>query len=258
MSRRFARAGGPTGSEAYGPGTNIVASATPHAVGSWVEIDASVAEDCCGIWMASDTIIGVSATNTSMLVELAFGAAAAEITQVQWFAGAAGVGIATYLPLHIPKGTKLSGRIQGAVASDIYTPLVVLEYCTGRYGFGGFSEATAIGLNAATSAPTTGDLADNAWDECIASTAEPYRAFTVHLGVNGASSGLNNFRVDLGVGAAGSEQVLGTWSCGITSQETKIYDHGPRFVEQPVAAGQRMSLRKNSTSDLTGHIIGWR
>lgn len=126
MSRRFARAGWPSGSEAF-VSANLVAHATPHTATTWTEIDASVAQDCCGLWMASNTVIGVSTVNTSMLVELAFGGAGAEVSVVQWFVGGHAIGLPVYLPLRIPAGTRLSGRIQGAVTVDIYTPIVTLE-----------------------------------------------------------------------------------------------------------------------------------
>lgn len=257
MSRRFAKAGRPTGSE-HILSANLVAHATPHTVGSWVEIDASVAQDCCGLWIASDTVIGVSATDTSMLLELGFGAAAAEQSQVQVFVGGAAANLFTYLPLHIPAGTRLSGRIQGVVTVDIYTPRVILEFARGRFGWGGYSVATALGLNAATSAPTTADLADNAFDQVIASTAAPYRALTVHLGVNVNAAVNTSATVDVAIGGAAAEVVLGTWVYQVLSTEILTAMAGPIFVECDVPTGTRISLRKNATTDLTGHVIGWR
>lgn len=258
MSRRFARAGGPTGSEFYQGANNLVASATPHTLGPWSEIDASVAQDCSGLWIASATVIGVSATVTSMILELGFGAAAAELMQVQLFVGSQAIGVFAYVPLHIPAGTRLSGRIQGAVVSDIYTPLVILEYCRGRFGFGGYSVGEAIGLNAATSAPTTGDLTDNAFDQAIASTVNPYRALSLHYGsiVTNQSAGTGS--IDVAVGAAAAEVILGQWYFQVSGGEQLVTQAGVSFIEVNIPVGARLSIRKNSTVDLTGHLIGWR
>lgn len=258
MSRRFARLGGPTGSEQYQGAANLVASATPHTMGPWSTIDASVAQDCCGLWIGSNAAIGGSGVDSSTILELGFGAAAAEVTQVQVAVGYHLDNIAQYLPLHLPAGVRLAGRVQSAVVSKIYTPQVMLEYAVGRFAWGGYTVAEAIGLDMATSAPTTGDLADNAWDEAVASAANPYRALTMHLCGSGVAMTNANIRVDAGVGAAGSEAVLGTWFCKTSSAEQVFALFSPRFVEVPTPAGARLALRKNNTADLSGHLIGWR
>lgn len=256
MARRFARAGGPTGAE-YILSANLVAHATPHTLGSWVEIDASVAEDCSGLWIDSNTVIGVSTVNTAMILELGFGAAAAEAMQVQVYVGGHRLNLPIYLPLHIPAGTRLSGRIQGAVTVDIFTPQVILEYCRGRFGWGGYTRAEAIGLNAATSAPTTGDLTDNAFDQAIASTTIPYKALTLHCGISAGVSTAATATAEIGIGAAASEQALGMWFFQALASEILQQHTGPRYIERDIAVGTRLSIRKNGTMDLTGHLIGW-
>lgn len=257
MSKRFARAGDPTGSEAI-TSADLVAHATPHTVGSWVEIDAAAAQDCSGLWVASSTVIGATNTATAMLVELGFGGAAAEVSQVQWYVGGHNTYIYTFLPLHIPAGTRLSGRIQALITVDIFTPQVILEYANRGFAWGGYTGATPIGLNLAASTPTTADLADNAWDEAVASTAEPYRALSLHCGVNVNAASAVAIVVDVGVGGAGAEVPLGSWLVQTTTSELVTTHAGPTFIEVNVPAGSRLAIRKNTTGDLTGHLIGWR
>lgn len=257
MSRRFARADWPTGSEAYVT-ANLVAHATPHTATTWTEIDASVAQDCCGLWMASNTVIGVSATNTSMLVELAFGGSGSEVSVVQWYVGGHAIGIPVYLPLRIPAGTRLSGRIQGAVASDIYTPIVILEYAHRGFGFQGYAVAEPIGLNAATSAPTTGDLTDNVYDQAVASSANPYRALTAHFGVNGNAATAATLTLTVGIGGAGSEVALGDGFCRTLATEIMSELIFPGVMGSNIPSGTRLAILKQGTADLTGHLIGWR
>lgn len=257
MSRRFARPGGPTGSEHILAGT-VTASATPHTFGAWVQIDASVAQDACGIWIGSNVAVAAAGTDTAMIVDLGFGAAAAEVSQVLHYVGGAQANTFVFIPLYIPQGIRLSARIQALITLDTYVPRVILEFCDGRFAWGGFSIGEAIGLDLATSAPTTGDLTDNAWDEAIASTANPYRALTLHMGSFGTGMTNANIVVDIGVGGAGAEQALGSWHAQTSSNEQTFCVIGPRFVAQPIAAGSRLAIRKNSTADLTAHLIGWR
>jgi hypothetical protein len=259
MSKGFAFNGWPLGTELINS-ADLVAHATPHTKGSWVEIDASTARDVVGMMISSGLTIGVSAVDTSMLLDVGVGAAAAETVVVadipvgghqggQWF----------FLPLHVPAGSRIAGRIQGAVTVDIYRPVVILLF-GGRPGsWGGYAIAETIGIDTATSAPTTGDLADNAWDEAIASTANAYRALTLHpsilpsAGQNGSSLGL----IEIGVGGAGSEVALGGMLVGGNTIESISFSPFA-IVEQSVAAGSRLAIRKNNTGDLSACLIGWR
>lgn len=263
MSKGFARNGWPRGNEII-TGADFVAHATPNTKGSWVQIDASTAQDVVGLWIGSLITIGISATDTSMLLDIGIGAAASEAVVVSnipvgGLAGGATTARMFYLPIHIPAGTRIAGRIQAAITIDIFRPLVVLEF-GGRPGtWGGYTVAETIGVDTATSAPTTGDLADTAWDEAVASTVNSYRAITFHpcMPPGAAASGAV-MTVDVGVGGAGSEQVLGTWWVSTDTSEIVQGIAGPVFVEKVIDAGSRLAIRKNSTADLSGALIGWR
>jgi hypothetical protein len=241
--------------------TNFTASATPHTVGSYQQIVGSTAQPVAGMWISAEvTIVGVAATDTSMLMNIAFGASGSEVIQVTNIPfGHHDLRIVTYIPLYVPQGVEIRGQIQGAVVSDIYDPQFVLVY-GGRAGaFGGYSIADTIGVNTATSGPTTGDLTDNAWDEAVASTAQAYRALTFHpCGVPGDTTAQSDtFTVDVGVGAAGVEQALATWTVRTNSSEAILMKQGPAFLEVEIPSGSRLALRKNSTSDLSAALIGW-
>lgn len=266
MSRGFARLGWPRGNELLAP-ADFVAHATPHTKGSWVEIDAAAANNVVGMWIASDVTIGVANTDTSMLMDIGIGAAASEVAVVANIPVGAHGGSVTniskipfFLPIHIPTGTRIAGRIQGAVTVDVYDPSINLVF-GGRPGsWGGYSIAETIGVDIATSGPSTGDLADNAWDEAIASTANSYRALTFHTCVPPAVTAISatSVLVDIGVGGAGSEQVLGTWRVLTSSSEIITQWEGPPFIEVEIPAGSRLAIRKNGTTDLSAALIGWR
>lgn len=263
MSRGFARNGWPRGNEII-TGADFVAHATPHTKGSWVQIDASAVQDVVGLWIGSLLTIGIAATDTSMLLDIGIGAAASEAVVVSnipvgGLAGSSTSARMFFLPIYIPAGTRIAGRIQAVITVDIFRPLVVLEF-GGRPGtWGGYTIAETIGVDTATSAPTTGDLADNAWDEAVASTLNSYRAVTFHPCVApGAATSAQVTTVDVGVGGAGAEQVLGTWWVATDTNELIQGMAGPVFIEKNVDAGSRLAIRKNGTGDLSGALIGWR
>src|SRR3990167_591478 len=260
MSKGFARPGLFRGNEFITVGT-LTASATPHTKGTWVQVDASAARDVCGMIFRTTTAVGASGVNTSMLLDVGVGANPNELAVVADIPVGyhANDRAETFLPIHIPAGSRISMRIQAAVVSDTYVPNVNLLFADGRPGsWRGYSIADTIGVNTATSAPTTGDLTDNAWDQAVASTINPYRAITFHPCGFGTAMATAVLLTDVGVGASGFEQVLGTWRPQTTNVEIIIDNTGPPFIEVDIPAGSRLAIRKNGTGDMSGALIGWR
>lgn len=257
MPRGFPLVGWPRGSLIVTP-TNMVASATPHTKGSYQQIVAAAANDIVGMWFSTDVTIGTTGANTSMLMDVAFGASGSEIVQVANIpVGYHGLDVQWFLPLHVPEGQEVRARIQGAVASDVYDPRVMFIY-GGRAGmWGGYQIADTIGVDTATSAPTTGDLTDNAFDQAIASTTRAYRAVSMH--VCGTTTTLTNVDLtfDIAVGAGGSEQVIGQWGCSSTTAEVVNRLSPALFIEKMIPEGSRLSIRKNGTANMSGALIGW-
>jgi hypothetical protein len=240
--------------------TNFTSGGTAHTLGSYQQIVASTAQPVAGMWISADASVGASATDTGMLMNIAFGASGSEVIQVTNIPfGAHGQQVFTYIPLYVPQGVEIRGQVRATQISDIYDPRITLVY-GGRAGaFGGYSIADTIGVNTATSGPTTGDLTDNAWDEAVASTAQAYRALTLHICLPPADTAAQSgtFTVDVGVGAAGVEQALATWTVETTTNEFVEESFGPIFIEAEIPSGSRLALRKNSTNDHSGALIGW-
>lgn len=263
MSRRFARNGWPRGTEVITAGT-LTAHATPHTKGGWVDLDASVARDICGFYIATTVIVGVAGTDTSMLMDIGVGATGDAVDQIKVNNvpfGGWNVDTPIFIPLHVRAGERLAARIQAAVTVDTFIPRILLVFADRLPGWGGFSEADTYTANTATSGPTTGDLADNAWDEAVASTTNPIRGLTIHPCIPAGDNSIQNsvgIAVDVGVGGAGAEVALGSVIVNTTSNEL-IYGFIPSpFIECEVAAGSRLSIRKNSSDDLSALVIGWR
>ena len=241
----------------------MVASATPHTKGSWVDLDASVSRDICGFFLITTAAIGANATDTSMLMDIGVGGTGNAVDQIKVNnlpVGGWTTSSRTFLPLHVRAGERIAGRIQAAVASDVFDPQLLLCFADRMPGWGGYAEADTYTANTATSGPTTGDLADNAWDEAVASTTNPLRALTFHACMVPGDITLtaDAITVDIGVGAAGSEQLLGTFKIATGTSETVAETMGPPFMEVEIPAGSRLALRKNDIVDLSGLIIGWR
>lgn len=257
MPKGFPRVGWPRGSLVVTP-TNFTASATPHAKGGYQSISAGVAENCVGMWISSDVTIGATGVDSSMLIDIAFGGAGSEVVQVANIpVGYHGVDVQFFIPLHIPAGTSVRGRVQALIASDVYDPRIMLVY-GGRAGlWGGYQIADTIGVNTATSQPTTGDLTDNAFDQAIASTTRAYRALSLHLcGTTTSLSGAD-LTFDVAVGGAGNEQIIGQWECSTTTAEIVNRISPTMFFEKSIPEGSRLSIRKNSTANMSGALIGW-
>jgi hypothetical protein len=236
----------------------MVASATPHTKGSYVDLINTAPFDIAALIISSDVAINTSNTNTSMLMDIAFGTGPEVIRVADIPVGHHGVDVPWWLPLHIPQGTLVRGRIQAAVASDVYDPRIWALRADGFGEFNGWSIADTIGANTATSGPTVGDLSDNAYEQVIASTARDYKAFTMHFCITPSTTASTaDFAVDLGVGAGGSEQIVGTWGCSTSTAEAVNRIGQIPFIYRPVPAGSRLAIRKNGTANLSALVIGW-
>lgn len=223
---------------------------------------ASLARDICGFYIVPMVAVFGSNTDTSMLMDVGVGGTGDAVDQIKinnipW-GGAVGFGHISFFPLHVRAGERLAFRIQAKVVSDAFQARIFLCYADRMPGWGGYTEADTYTADTATSAPATGDLADNAWDEAVASTTNPIRALTLHLCMTpGTTMTAATPIVDVGVGAGGSEVALGSWFTTTGASES-CAPMGPDFIEVEIPAGSRLAIRKNETANLSGLLIGWR
>jgi hypothetical protein len=136
-------------------GTFLTAHATPHSKGAWATLIASTIHDSYGFWLRLTNSFG-SATLTHCLMDIAIGASQENIIIPEFMCGwrgrADGGGNAgQWIPIFIPKGSKISARIQSVVASNPTLAEIVL--CQGASSLPGqlFSGCNAYGTDAATS-----------------------------------------------------------------------------------------------------------
>lgn len=258
MSRRFARNGWPRASEIIAALT-ITASATPHDEGAYVEIDASAAQNVCGIYIRNTATIAQSTVDTSMLFTLAFGAAGSEVDVIPSYALGGHMSNTRFtLPIHIPAGSRIAGKLRAEVVSDTFVPAFTLFFGGQMPGWGGYTSADAIGADTANSRGTPISNTAGTYTELSASITNALRGISASFGLVDATSSAGTQTVDVAVGAAGSEVIIGSWTVNTTATEELIVLDGPSWLEVPIAAGSRIAVKKDNTMDLSCVVHGWR
>lgn len=189
-----------------------VTSGAANTKGSYAELLASATYDAQGffLWMQK-----AGHSNNDVLVDVAVGAAASETIIVNNLVGPnVGNGECTqyYIPLPIPAGTRLSARCQAVGASDVSKIGVTLA--SGHpLGWSGGS-VTTYGANTTDSGGVSVDPGGTAntkgaYSELTSSTTYDHRALILAIGEqNNFVRSSSGFRIDLAVGAGGSEQII--------------------------------------------------
>lgn len=225
----------------------ILASATPHTFGAWLEIDASLSADSDGIFVFLVNNFGVGATDTSGVLQIGLGTAGAEVPWVSQLVGYSVAGATLWFPGRIPAGSRVAARLQSIVASK--------NLGTTMWSFLPAKSATSLGapvsygVNLATSMgvllTAPGSLnTKGAWTQIVASTSTDLAALT--FGVQGAGStsmaGASTL-VDIGVGPASSEVVV-IGDVHVQGGTGESYDvRSPVAFEVDIPAGSRISAR---------------
>jgi len=157
---------------------------------------------------------------------------------------------AMYFPLYIPGGTRIAARYQGNQTATAPKINVYLRQGDISRGFSlvetyGFITGTSRGL---TVDPGSTAHTKGAWHELVASTGKNLRGFAIMLGDQAYSRSSNScdWLVDLGIGAAGYENVfIPDWWCRYNySAAACPLDplHSPWFW-LPIPAGSRLAVR---------------
>lgn len=227
--------------------TTLTASATSNTKGSYSQVIASTSGQTTFVVVIA-TAVGASTINTGCLVDIATGASGSETVVLSnlAFGGASASigGLICAIPLRINSGTRISARMQSATASRTGAVRIFL------YDFGDATSvptsADTIGSDTAASSGTR-IAANNAWTQITSSTSKQYIGFVLIPSVANANiAGTNSHIYELGVGASGSEVVIGSVECRIQSDETcgqNVWQ--PIFFPNTVASGSRIAVRQN-------------
>lgn len=201
-------------------GNSCTASATANTPGAWVQYlanNAVASTDTihCIHFQAIGNNQAVGADN-SMLLDIGIGAAGSETViasniAVGGAANSAGIGPFFCLPIRIPGATRVALRVRAATGSRVLTVQVIAF--TGAPALRSFSgrlptTVDTLGTSTATSAGTAMSGASGSWTQITGATTVDYQALIVLASGPGSITGApaTEFRLDLGLGDAGSEQ----------------------------------------------------
>ncbi len=253
--------GSETKMEAFGQqtgtlGTEIPPSATPHVKGSWVELSASTS---FGYESLSFVIRKRDATDH--LFDIGIGSIGNEVAiapniPVNFKHNGSIHSTRIDLPISIPAGTRISMRCQ-ASTGDVNDELNVMGYglATGFASTSGLSKAVTYGVSTATSQGTPVDAGatintKGSWTELTASTSEDLKKVIVSIGLNSNTTPTNAaFRLDIGVGAGGSEEVILGDLYWFTSSVSDALSEPYWLIEFQIPKNSRIAARLQSTSN---------
>lgn len=232
--------------------TTITASGTANTPGSWVEIIASLDADIDFMVITSCANVASGSVNSSQLCDIATGGVGAETIIVSDlnFGHDNGSGSRRFtVPAQIPAGTRISARLQSAVASATNTVLIDC-FAEGALPLPFFGTVETLEVDAASS---HGNIVHNigtgstftGWTQIIASTAEDYRGFILGIDGQDTNTGANDFQVlQIGIGGSGSEVPVGACFITSTANELVHWRGGNQiWLPEAIPAGSRVSIR---------------
>jgi hypothetical protein len=253
-----------------GAGTSVSASGTANTKGSWTQLIASTTDAAFGIFVILNAVAEQELVR-NILVDIGIGAAGSEVVLLpDLHAGFAahlrtGTQVAdtsvlspgcksAFFPIFVPSGSRLAARAAASLASDTVDVHLILWGKTPQPMWVG-SRVDAYGVVSASSRGTAvnaGNNAEGAWAQLVASTSLDHQAWVLMGGnrdTGGYATAGETYSFDLGVGAAGSEQIIGeNWIFGVSKHSAITGPFPPLPVYAPVPAGSRIAARAASTA----------
>ncbi len=249
--------------------TTITASSTPHALGSWVEVQAATAFDTHLVrvqWSDNDT----AQDDTSALLNIGYDAAGGTSYTVvipDILIGHTGDdawdGRTFAIPCFIPRGSTVAAQTRALVGSQEVLVSVslfgggrpvgqglVVPYGTVPAASGGTSMANA-------SADTKG-----AWTQLVAATTHPHRGLAV--AVQGADAALSSatFLIDIGVGDTEVVVIPNVYTKTFGSEEVRDLIPRGAIYRVDIPEGTKISARSqgsqnNVNNNVDVAVYGW-
>jgi len=235
-------------------GTVITAGGTANTKGSYAQLIASTSFHAKSILFHC----GNADTNfVKLLIDIAVGAASSEQNIVENFyldSTRINSGIQSiWMPLEIPKSSRIAVRTQSSTASQT-CEIVIYLFGYSMIGGAEFQRATSYGADLSTSTGVQVDPGGTfhvkgAWSEIISSSTRDIRWMIISTGDHDASMVPDGWLLDIGVGGAGSEQVIvpDLYLRGETSPDILF----PTFMSMPmqIPSGTRIAARAQSSEN---------
>jgi hypothetical protein len=243
--------------------TAAVGSATPNVKGSWAEIVAATAHDADGLLLV---VTQSSSAALSHLLDFGVGGAGSETVILPDWLVSIGARMTAYttIPIDLPAGSRIAARCQGSgVSNQLQVRAMTLR--GGLLSTPPAGQVIAIGVNSADSGgqvidPGATTNTYGAWTELTASTTVDIVAVRVCLGMRenaGPVGSVPAYYVDLGVGAAASEQSLIEALPFSMTASGDFGAGGPHFwLPVSIPAGSRIAARARAgTNDATDRLF---
>lgn len=227
--------------------TSVAGSGTPFTKGSFVQLAASTNRD----WEAF-YLIGDSFGQNRVTMDVAVGASGSEVVIANdlWTTGPQSM--TWYVPLRVPSGSRVSARCNNSGAFQGMDMFISGIPSSPMRNYGGSRWQTNLdtaSINGTAVDPGGTALAKGGWTTLISSSNfnAAWLGWTIFPNNNGGLTGTTTvqcqYLVDIGVGAAGSEQVviLDWHGEGQVASATQL--HPIVWMPVDIPAGTRLAAR---------------
>ena len=233
-----------------------------NALGSWVQLIAAATYSAEGFYLECGW---PTATVVGTLLDIGIGGAGSEEVILQNVSQASkstgGSHKSEYMPLRIPQGVRVAARMRQNGTQPCTLGMSVTLVAKGFGGERGFGSTDSIAAVTGSSRGTSIDPGSTintkgGWVELVAASSNAYKHILVCVDPNNNTAAtIASSLIDIGIGGAGSEQVI-IPNIFRATDDFEIF--GPCWFGFPVniAAGQRIAARAQcSINDATDRML---
>jgi len=245
---------------------------TANGVGAWTQLlaaSATASTDTIAMLFLSSVAVSASTTNdNSTLVDIGIGASGSEAAIISDVAvgGLQNIALQLAIPVRIPGNTRIAFRSRCATASRANQRSTAFHVFSSSFADRIPTSLDTLGTSQSTSSGTAMSGSAGTWVQITAATSRDYQALILipsGPGNNTGGSTVTN-RLDLGIGAAGSEVAISSLFTDVTGANGYINpNYGlPGLVGvcgRPIPAGTRISVRHDRATNpswLAACVIG--
>lgn len=230
----------------------VTTGSTTNVKSAWQQMIASTSATSA-VMLILPQNIAVTSTDTSALVEIGVGASGSESVIVPNIAcgGYTSASWPIYVPIRVPSGSRVSFRAQSIQATkSVQCRVHLLSALNGdRLP----TSVDTIGTSTATSTGIALSGSSGTYVEVTSATTRDYQALCVVPSSSATAGNNGSWRLQLGVGAAGSEVEIGACHAEQSSSSTVsnagAYTPIWNVFSQFIPTGTRIAIKHNITSN---------
>ena len=234
-------------------GTTLTSNSSANTPGAWAQLIAKTTYDAVGFvafyWPTNNS-------GSNQAFDIGVGSAGNEkilVPTVALFTNTGnGVSKSAFIPIPIPAGTRVSGRVQDTNVGSESSWLNLILYDAGFVAVEGFAGVECVGYNSGTTLGTTvtGSGSTNtkgSYAQLTAATQHDWAGFFYIFSQLPTTTGTGNeVLFDIAIGSGGNEVVIVPNGTSYISGTNPIFDISP-ILWIPIPAGTRISARLQST-----------